>query len=186
MELFTSRLHLRPFTKKDFIAVHSYASDPLNVKYTLFGPNSPKETKQFILRTIELSKDIPRHNYDFILEKLDDGRVIGAISLSLRTTDEAEIGWILHRDYWNNGYTTEAAWRLIEFGFSELPLHRIYSRCNRENIGSWRVMEKCHMIKEACFRQVRKLRSEPNGRWYDEYQYSILEEDYMHLKDKFI
>jgi len=179
MELFTERLHLRPFRKKDYTAVHSYASNAYNVKYASFGPNTPKETRHFISMTMQANMDIPQRNFDFVLETLDNQEVIGACGLYLRGEKEAELGFILHYDYWNKGYMTEAAKALIQFGFCELKLHRIFARCNSENIGSYRVMEKSNMIREACFRQVRKLRSEPDGRWYDEYQYSILDKDFF-------
>ena len=184
MELLTDRLRLRPFRRNDFASVHSYASDLSNVKYTLFGPNTAKETKRFIAQTIESNAFTPRRNYDFVIEKLDSSRVIGACSICLRAESEAEIGYILHRDFWNNNYTTEAAKALIEFGFTELKLHRIIARCNSENIGSYRVMEKCGMQREACFRQSRKLRSEPEGRWYDDYQYSILDVEFNIMRGK--
>ncbi|MCL1830073.1 MAG: GNAT family N-acetyltransferase [Oscillospiraceae bacterium] len=187
MELLTKRLRLRSLEKKDYTAVHSYSSDPENVKYMTFGPNSPKDTRRFIKGSIEESKDIPRTKYDFVIEKLDTWKVIGACSIYIRDDVHAEIGWILNKNYWNMNYTTEAARALIHFGFSVLKLHRIFARCNSENIGSWRVMEKCAMQKEACFRQVRKLRSEqhdPNSRWYDEYQYSILAEEYTGTNER--
>lgn len=179
MELYTNRLYLREFKKSDFRDVHSYASDLSNVKYTLFGPNTPKDTRHFLGRVIEESKDIPRRYYDFAIGLKGNTKIIGACGIYLRNDDEAEMGWILNKDYWDNNYMTEAAKALIEFGFTKLCLHRIYARCNTENIGSWRVMEKCSMQKEACFRQVRKLRSEPNGKWYDDYQYSILYDEYI-------
>jgi RimJ/RimL family protein N-acetyltransferase len=40
MELNTKRLKLREITKKDFQAIHEYASDPETVKYMSFGPNT--------------------------------------------------------------------------------------------------------------------------------------------------
>lgn len=181
MELHTERLLLRPYTKQDVSAVQSYAGNPLNVKYVLFGPNTLKETKQFIRNTIITNADKPRRNYDFLIEKKDDKKAIGGCGLYLQGKEEAELGWILHIDYWNNNYTTEAAEALICFGFVSLKLHRIYARCNGVNIGSWRVMEKCHMQKEAVFRQARRLRSDPEGAWYDEYQYAILDADFTTL-----
>lgn len=177
MELYTERLRLRSLTKKDFKAVHSYASDPETVRYMTFGPNTEKDTRDFLARTVQANKFPSRKQYDFGLEKLDDERLIGACGIYLREPGQAEIGWVLHKDYWNKGYMTEAARELVSFTINTLEIRRIYARCDSENTGSRRVMEKCGMTREAFFRKVRKLRSEPDGPWRDEFLYAILDED---------
>ena len=178
MELYTKRLRMRPYTKKDFAAVHSYGSDPETVKYVSFGPNKKRDTKDFLSHTITVNKKLPRQQYDFAIELRSDGRLIGGCGLNMREPKEAEAGWMLHKDHWNNGYATEAAMELLDFAFSTLKLNRVYSRCFALNHGSWRVMEKCGMQREAVFRKKRKLRSDPNGPWHDEYVYAILCEDW--------
>ncbi len=183
MELHTDRLRLRPFRKNDLADVHSYASDPDVVKYMTFGPNTKKDTKDFLSRTIEANKKLPRLQYDFALERRDSGKLIGACGLYLRGPLEAEVGWTLNKDYWNNGYMTEAAKALIEFGFSTLKFHRIYSSCFSENHGSYRVMEKCGMRREAHFLKNRRLRSNPEGDWYDEYVYAILFDEWKNQNE---
>lgn len=179
MELSTDRLRMRPFTKKDFEAVHSYASDAETVKYMTFGPNTKKDTKRFLTETVDANKRLPRLQYDFALEKRDSGRLIGAVGLYLRDPGEAEAGWILHRDFQKNGYMTEAAAALIDFAFSALKLHRVYARCYSENYGSRRVMENCGMRNEAHYVKKRKLKSEPDGPWRDEYLYAVLGEEWV-------
>ena len=169
---------MRPFTKKDFAAVHSYAADAEVVRYMSFGPNAEKDTRDFLTRTIAANRETPRSQYDFALEKREGGQLIGAVGLYIRRPGEAEAGWVLHRDFWKNGYMSEAAKTLVDFAFSALKLHRVYSRCFADNYGSWRVMENCGMQREAHFKQCRKLRSEPNGPWRDEYVYAILEEEW--------
>lgn len=177
MELYTKRLRLRPFTKNDRKAVHIYASDPETVKFMTFGPNTKKDTKDFISRTLEAERAVPRRQYDFALEKLDDARLIGACGIYLREPGQAEIGWVLNREFHNLGYMTEAARELVNFAFDTLELHRVYARCDAENHSSRRVMEKCGMSKEAALRKVRKLRSDPDGPWRDEYIYAIIDDD---------
>ena len=182
MELHTDRLRLRPFTKKDFAAVHSYSSNPETVRYMSFGPNSEKDTRDFLTRTIEAGRQLPRVQYDFAIETRDGGLMIGACGLYIRNKGEAEVGWVLHKDHWKKGYMTEAASALVDFAFSTIKLHRVYSRCNSSNYGSWRVMENCGMQKEAHFKAKNKLRSDPDGPWQDEYVYAILEEEWQASK----
>ncbi len=58
---------------------------------------------------------------------------------------ETEIGWAIAERYRNNGYATEAARALIDYGFHKLHLPRIIAFTNRGNRTSVRVMEKMSM-----------------------------------------
>lgn len=44
--------------------------------------------------------------------------------------------------YWSKGYCTEASRAILEFGFKELNLNRIYALAMDRNAGSYKVMEK--------------------------------------------
>ena len=48
---------------------------------------------------------------------------------------EAMMGYILNRKYWNQGYMSEAARRVVAFGFEQLGLHRIIAGCDPANTG---------------------------------------------------
>jgi RimJ/RimL family protein N-acetyltransferase len=85
----------------------------------------------------------------------------------------AEIWYKLHKNFWGQGYATEAARELLKFGFNELDLHRIEAGCAVDNIASVRVLEKCGMTREG---RTRKLLPLAHG-WSDNFQYAILEED---------
>lgn len=84
-----------------------------------------------------------------------------------------EIGWVFNKAYQNNGYATEAAKALVDYGFDVLKAHRIIATCQPENPSSWRVAEKIGMTREAHF---RKCILTDDG-WWDELFYAILEED---------
>lgn len=62
---------------------------------------------------------------------------------------------------------------MLEFGFTELNLHRIEAGCAVENTGSIRVLEKVGMIREGRKRKVLPLK---NG-WSDNFHYAILSSD---------
>ncbi|MBX0328846.1 GNAT family N-acetyltransferase [Oscillochloris sp. ZM17-4] len=52
------------------------------------------------------------------------------------------------------GYATEAARAIVAFGFTELLLHRIWSWCIADNLGSARVLEKLGMRPEGRLRRT--------------------------------
>ena len=63
--------------------------------------------------------------------------------------NKAEIGYVLNPDYHGRGYATEAAERVIAYGFEELDLHRIEARFMSGNSASLRVTEKLGMTFEG-------------------------------------
>lgn len=178
-ELNTERLLLRSFAEKDAEAVNAYGSNPENVTYMTWGPSSMEDTKAFIEECIKKTQAEPVTQYEYAIVHKETGRLIGGCGIYLNESrDTGMLGWILHKDYWRQGYTAEAGAALLEYGFHTLKLHRIYATCNAENYGSYRVMEKLGMRREAHFIKNRYGRAEGESCYYDEYYYAILEEEY--------
>jgi RimJ/RimL family protein N-acetyltransferase len=169
----TKRLLLRPFTQDDFTAVHAYASNVENILYMPWGPNSEEDTHAFIERTIRNATVEPRREFEFAIELKESNRLIGGGEICLHDGNEGSCGWCLHMDHWRYGYGTEFAAALLKFGFEELKLRRIYAKCNSDNYGSFRIMERNGMRNEAHFKKVRMDNIKPGG-WQDEYLYAIL------------
>ena len=177
LKLQTARLILRDFREEDWRDVHEYGSDPKVVKYMPFGPNTEDETKAFINRVLGNQKAQPRISYNFaLINKLDD-KLIGACAVNIKSVEnkEGEIGYILNRRYWNQGYMTEAARKVVSFGFKQLGLHRVIATCDPANTGSYRVMEKIGMQKEGYLREYKLFK----GVWRDFLLYSILEKEWQ-------
>ena len=63
------------------------------------------------------------------------------------------LGYFILAKYWNNGFTTEALKRVVEFAFEENNVYRISTGCVKENIGSEKVMLKNGFIKEAEYKE---------------------------------
>ena len=105
----------------------------------------------------------------------DDKNFIGLIGLNLGKEHykNAEIWFQLDYRFWNKGYATESLRKIIDFGFETLKLHRIEAGCAVNNVGSFRVLEKVGMLREAHTRKLLPLQSG----WSDNYGYAILETD---------
>jgi RimJ/RimL family protein N-acetyltransferase len=69
-------------------------------------------------------------------------------------TEEIEIGYRLHPEYWNRGLATEAARAVRDYAFEVLKLDRVISLIHPANHASRRVTEKNGMTleKETVFR----------------------------------
>jgi len=83
------------------------------------------------------------------------------------------MGYAYHRDTWGHGYATEAARRIVRFGFENIGLHRICAYCDARNAASARVLEKAGMRREGHLREATRMR---DG-WGDEYVYAVLRDD---------
>lgn len=164
---------LREFEFDDWMAVHKYASQERACIYQPWGPNNEDQTKEYIYKIIKDSLDESRTRYVFAIELQNNKTVIGAGELNIRDKGNAigEISYIINPEYWGNGYATEAANCLLQFGFDKLSLHRIYATCDPRNTASTRVLEKIGMKLEGRMREVLLIR---DG-WRDSLLYSFLE-----------
>ncbi len=83
-----------------------------------------------------------------------DNKLIGDCCFIKWDTQQkrAELDYLLSREYWNQGLTTEVVKEIISFGFEEMQLNRIQAICEVANIASSRVMEKAGMQYEGILR----------------------------------
>jgi len=166
----TARLTLRPLTADDFEAVHSWAGNPENARYMAWGPNTEDDTRTF-LSNVKPGKD-------FAVLLTETGAVIGSCGIYPdAANDSGELGWILHKDYHKRGYGTELAAALIRYGFEDLKLRRIFAPCAAVNYGSYRIMERNGMRREAF--QHKAFQARVDKEWIDRVEYAILAEEYF-------
>lgn len=173
----TERLILRKYAEDDFAAVHSYANCVENTIYMVWGPNTEEQTKDFIKREISKTTENLRKEYNYAVVLKDTHRLIGGCGITLHESC-SEVGWILHRDYWKQGYCTEMGQALLKFGFEELNLRRIIAYCDFENIGSYRVMEKIGMRREGVYLDGRPAHKLSDRQYSDELSYGILKDEW--------
>jgi len=142
IEIKTDRLRLRPLGMEDLSDVHAYASDPGNTRFMLFLPNDTlEETESFLYSVSEEWRQEQPMDYEFGVEL--DGHVIGAVSVYLNEDrTEGEMGWILNKRFWRQGYMMEAAGAVRDFAIQRLDVRQLVAHCDARNEPSWRLMEK--------------------------------------------
>jgi RimJ/RimL family protein N-acetyltransferase len=176
----TERLILREFVESDWQAVHAYASDPVVVHYLPFGPNSEEDTKNFLLTQIKMRRKKFRQHFAFAVTLKSDKQLIGSCRISITNPDkqEASIGFCLAKDFWGQGYATELARKLLEFGFQQLDLHRIFATCDPKNKACMRVLIKIGMRQEGYMREYEFIK----GEWRDCVLFAILKREMIHIQ----
>ncbi|MEG4196942.1 GNAT family protein [Microcoleus sp. Pol12A5] len=172
----TERLLLRKITLNDASDMFEYACNPEVSKYTMWSTHtSIEDTKYFLKSITKMYKR--RELVDWGIVHKADKKFIGTcgfVEWSM-THSRAEIGYALSRNYWGEGYMSEAVNAVIEFGFREMLLNRILARCEVSNIASARVMEKVGMQLEGILRQHIFVKD----RYWDLKLYSILREEFF-------
>jgi ribosomal-protein-alanine N-acetyltransferase len=173
----TARLLLREFRETDEGDVHDYAADPDVARFMDWGPNTPEQTTEFMGRKLEEQSRWPRDEVTLAVEHRADARVIGSIRLAVRDRDNlaGDFCYSFKCAYWRQGYATEASAALIDIAFQVLGLHRIWAECDVENVGSWGVMQKLGMRREAHVRDGKRIK----GVWRDRYVYGLLADEWI-------
>jgi [ribosomal protein S5]-alanine N-acetyltransferase len=84
------------------------------------------------------------------------------------------------KEYWGNGYGTEARMLILKYAFYERGLFRITDYVIEDNIASLKLHEKCGYKQEGIMRKA----AFKNGEFVNEYILGCLKEDFEKLLDK--
>jgi RimJ/RimL family protein N-acetyltransferase len=176
MILLTDRLLLREFNENDWPNVLTYQSDQQYLRYYHWTQRTEEDVSSFIRSFISQQNEEPRTKFQLAMILRSEEKLIGngGIRKKNHNSIEAEIGYELDLNYWGNGYATEAANTLLQFGFQELMLHRISSYCVADNKASAHVLEKIGMKYEGRLRENVWIK----GGWMDTLLYAILESEW--------
>ena len=147
-EIQTPRLRLRCPVLSDADSVYErYATDEAVTRYLMWTPHKAKETVlEFVrerIRRIESGEE-----FTWAVTQPDEAGAIGMIGARVRD-HKVEIGYVLARQYWNQGYMTEAISSVAEWMLSQPSIYRVWAVCDTENIGSARALEKSAFEREG-------------------------------------
>ena len=148
--LHTERLVLRKMSPKDADDMYEYASRRDVTEYLLWSPHPSKAYTSDYLRYVNARYRMGEF-YDWAVVERESGRMIGTCGFTRFDLPHngAELGYVLNPKYHGRGYGTEAASRVLEYGFSELGLHRVEAKFMEGNAASLHVMEKLGMTLEG-------------------------------------
>lgn len=171
----TERLILRTARMTDAQDLYEYSADPEVARHVLWTAHtSINQTRNYIRYLIRQYRSGQPSSYVIVLR--ETGKVIGTIGFMwIKPEDRsAEVGYSLHRGYWNQGIMTEALEAILALGFLKLNLNRIEAQHETANPASGKVMQHVHMLHEGTLRQ----RVFNKGRYVDVELYAILRKDY--------
>jgi len=168
----TARLALRAVTLDDLDDVHAWQRRTDVVRW--MDGADPRTREQSRASVLAMSgENALRVEGDCLtLAAATDAGVVGIVELVWRGERDrvAELGYVFHPDNGGRGLATEAATAVMDWGFNEFDLHRIYARCHSRNEASARLMIRLGMRQEAHHVESYLFR----GEWADQLVFAIL------------
>ena len=168
-EIILSQVMLRTIKKSDYLDMFDYGKRKEVVKFLSWGPFVLEKEALNSIKKIFLSRLKQGLPIGYAIIDLKTNKMIGTIDFHTKAKNEngAEIGYVLHPDYWNRGIMSEALNKMIEVGFKHLKYDFIRIRHLKSNVQSYKVIAKT---------PFKYVKSEP----------FVLEKSYEIMKDEML
>lgn len=143
----TGRLRLRGWRESDLDPLVRMMANPEVARF--IGGVQPRSS---VWRSMAMFVGLwALHGYGFwAVERSSDGVFLGRVGLwHPESWPGIELAWSLDRPYWGNGYATEAAKAALDYGFLNLPVPKLVSLIDPENVPSQRVASRLGETKGA-------------------------------------
>ena len=169
------RVYLRATERSDVPTFVRWFNDSETLSYlSMRAPMSEATEDQWFT---EMLAHEGKSAYHFVMCRLEDDRPIGTIGLfSVDTVNgNAGIGiGIGEKSLWGQGYGTDAMFTLLDFGFGQLRLERMWLEVYDFNTRARRSYEKCGFVLEGTERHAIFKR----GQYHDVHLMSILRDEW--------
>ncbi len=152
--LHAERLVLRPFSEADTDDIFALQSNPNVLRYWDSPPWKERaRAERFIASCKQMEQE--GSGARLAIERAADHVFIGWCLLINWNADyrSATLGYCLSDSVWGQGFATEAATALLQWGFDTLDLNRVQSETDTRNTASARVLEKLGFVREGTLRE---------------------------------
>lgn len=142
MILSTDRLILREITLNDYDDLCEILQDKKTM-YAYEHAFSKEEVEQWLNNQLSRYKKYGFGLWAVVLKST--GKMIGNIGLTYQKFEDSdilEIGYLLNRNYWHNGYASEAAIACKNYAFNVLKADKVYSIIRDNNLSSQAVAKR--------------------------------------------
>jgi [ribosomal protein S5]-alanine N-acetyltransferase len=176
----SGRVFLRPFESHDAELYRQWRADARPMALAGWPDRAPMSLAQVEARIDRLGKEQGDEFMTFLICLVADDRPIGEVLFGHidRMNGSAELGiFIGEPEEWGKGYGTDAVNALVDFGFGELRLERIWLNVGTENERARRAYEKAGFVHEGTVRHDRY----EGGRYTDGHVLAILRDEWLAL-----
>lgn len=168
---------LRAITASDLPTFVRWFNDPDVTQFVGrdMWPMSPEAEQRWFERTLERQTRVL--GIQTLAPPGQSGVLIGNVSLMDEEPihHHAELGIVIgEKEYWSQGYGTDAITTLVRYAFDELNYHRVWLRVYSFNPRGQRCYEKCGFQVEG--RQRQHLYR--HGAWHDMIYMGLLRDEF--------
>jgi len=174
----SGRVYLRPFEASDAETYRRWRADAEPMALAGWRERAPLSLAQVERRIARIADDQGKEVYTFLICLVEDERPIGEVMLTDldHVNGSASLGIVIGEpDEWGKGYGTDAVRALVDFGFAELRLERIWLEVATDNPRAERSYTKAGFTREATLRHDRW----EGGRYTDGHIMSILRDEWQ-------
>lgn len=154
---------------------YRWMNDPAVVD--TLGMRPGRLSRDQVRQYLEASAKSSESFVEWAIEALDTGRHIGGCTIRdfNNVSRSAELGIAIgEAEYRGRGYGTDTVRLLVQIGFEQFNLNRIWLKANAENQPGLRCYAKAGFTQEGVLRQQGFI----NGRYYDTVVMAILRSEY--------
>lgn len=160
----TERLILRPLTLNDAPAVFGrWASDIETTRYMAWPHHeSIEDTQEWLVGERQTIDSRANYNFGFVLK--ENTQLIGSGGLHYGIEgDHFAIGYIISKEYWNEGIVTEAMRRILSYAIDTLGINEFHVYHAVANPASGAVAKKLgfRFTRESTYKSNDGLRDLP-------------------------
>jgi len=179
----TPRLTLVPVSLEDVPALFILAQNPATIEDFQSTAEKPEDVETWVRQAV----DEQTSTWTVRL----DGQMIGLVEADIRRAPDgrenhstpaqvgavARMGYFIDQAHQGRGYATEAMRAVLEWLFTETPVHRAEADITPGNIASCRVVEKLGFRFEGTLRKNFFFKDQ----WHDSLEYSLLRDEWTAL-----
>jgi len=160
-DLVTERLTLRALAARDIDALFAMFSDTTTLRFWGRPAMTERRQAETLIEEADAAFAAGRA-IRWAIERRADAVFLGTATLFAIDAQNrrAEIGYILDRATWGQGYMREALAAILRWGFGPFGLHRVEADVDPRNIASLRAVEVFGFAREGLLRERWRVNGE--------------------------
>jgi len=151
---------LRKIVPSDAAALYAiFSNDEVTRYYDLGTMTDPADAETMVRRLAARTKHGQAMRWGIVRKQ--DRAFVGTCGFHFQAAGfKAEIGYDLGREYWHQGYMSEALRAMLAYGFETLQLNRIEALVMPENEASAILLRKLGFFEEGVLREYAYFKGE--------------------------
>lgn len=156
MKIQTKRLFIRTYQESDLESYHALKSDEGITYMAGFRPHLDKRMSLNMLHSAIIAND-------YLAITLQDGTYIGDINIypdPIRRSNGInawQIGFMLDKKYWHNGYMQEALKAFLMYVFLKLPVEIVSAVTFLNNVACMNTLTKLGFTHDGVLKKYKKM-----------------------------